>query len=204
VKYSEGLDRANFRFADAMVSLPPLSGGPPLANTVLLPGDGKADLIWTDKFNGNGEVYYNKQQGTEADRPGWSGSLFEWERPVKVYLGSSRGPNMHFPNLGGQGRADMVGTDPSTGHVSDTRYYTDTLISSCFCETNPWCKAWIWFNSCPAGGDDEEVTDGLPEYTPNPIESDPPDDHWFCDGNGASWTPELWNDRNIGRWLVQR
>lgn len=78
-------------------------------------------MIWTDKFSGDGKVWYNKQQGTDADRPNWGGSLFEWERPVKVYLGSSRGPNMHFPNLGGQGRADMVGTDPSTGHVSGTR-----------------------------------------------------------------------------------
>ncbi|RYP05273.1 hypothetical protein DL764_003934 [Monosporascus ibericus] len=159
VKFTEDLDRANFRFADA-------------------DGDGRADLIWTDKFSGDGKVWYNKQQGTDADRPKWGGSLFEWERPVTVYLGSSRGPNMHFPNLGGQGRADMVGTDPSTGH------------------------AWIWFNSCPAGGDDGEVTNpGLPVYTPAPIEPNPSPDHWFCDGNGGAWTPGLWNNRNIGRWL---
>ena len=85
---------------------------------VFFSGDGKADLIWTDKFNGNGKVYYNLRQAEESERGGLGGSLFEWGRPAEVYLGSSRGPNMHFPSLGGQGRADMVGTNPTTGHVS--------------------------------------------------------------------------------------
>ncbi|ROT40793.1 hypothetical protein SODALDRAFT_105063 [Sodiomyces alkalinus F11] len=99
VKYHEDLDRANFQFADVN-------------------GDGRADLVWTDKFNGDANVWYNKRQAAEHERGNLGGSLFEWERPIKAFLGSSRGPNMHFPNLGGQGRADMVGTNPTTGHVS--------------------------------------------------------------------------------------
>lgn len=85
-----------------------------------LSGDGLADLIWTDKFTGDGWGHYNKGKKTEADRERLKESLFEWQGRQKVYQGSSRGPNMHFPNLGGQGRADMVGVNPTTGNVDLT------------------------------------------------------------------------------------
>ena len=74
-------------------------------------------------------------------------------------------------------------------------------------------KGHIWFNTCPRGGDDvpegEEVPDpGLPGYEPGesePEEPEDPDDHWFCGPeNPAIWTGELWNDHNMGRWLIQR
>ena len=93
---------------------------------------------------------------------------------------------MYYPSLGGQGRADQVGSNPITGH------------------------AWVWFNTCPAGGDDVDgdVPDpGLPDYTPPGSPSDPnpdPEENWFCSGNGAAWTPALWNEHNIGEWLIQR
>lgn len=89
-----------------------------LSTSLLCTGDGKADLIWTDKFSGDGWVWYNQGQKKESDRDSLGGSLFKWEARQKVYLGSHRGPNMYFPNLGGQGRADMVGTNPIEGHVS--------------------------------------------------------------------------------------
>jgi hypothetical protein len=38
VKFADGKDRANLRFADVN-------------------GDGKDDMIWVDKFNGNGHVW---------------------------------------------------------------------------------------------------------------------------------------------------
>lgn len=79
-----------------------------------------ADLIWTDKFTGDAKVWYNLGQRQESDRIALGGSLFEWARPSKVYQGSSRGPNMYYPSLGGQGRADMVGSNPTTAHVSGT------------------------------------------------------------------------------------
>ena len=147
-------------------------------------GDGRADLIWTDKFTGDGTVWYNMGQKKESDRGRLGGSLFEWDRGQKVYQGSSRGPNMYFPNLGGQGRADMLGTNPSSG------------------------EGWVWFNSCPAGGDDGPIKDPeLPEYKPNPVDTDPgkPEDHWFCGANNAAvWTRDLWNDHNMGDWLLRR
>lgn len=126
IKYDEGLDRANYRFVDADGNfVPPLfyvdtgkRNAMILINSSV--GDGKADMIWTDKFTGDAQVWYNKGQGTEDDRVKWGGSIFEWGRPVKVYLGSSRGPNMHFPSMGGQDRADMVGVDPTTAHVCGT------------------------------------------------------------------------------------
>ena len=114
-------------------------------------GDGRADLIWTDKFSGDATVWYNKGVKDESDRDRLKGSLVEWEGGEKAYQGSTRGPNIHFPNLGGQGRADMVGTNPSTG------------------------EGWVWFNSCPGGGgggdqggDEGDVKDPrLPKFPPS-------------------------------------
>ena len=73
-------------------------------------------MIWTDKFDGNARVYENVEYLPDGERV--SGSRFRWNPKGLRYLGSSRGPNMHFPNLGGQGRADMVQVDPTTAHVS--------------------------------------------------------------------------------------
>ncbi|SPN96523.1 related to acetylxylan esterase [Cephalotrichum gorgonifer] len=169
IKSTEDLDRANFRFSDVN-------------------GDGAADLLWVDKFSGDATVWYNRGQVPEADRGNYRDSLFFWEKAGRLYLGSHRGSNMYYPNLGGQGRADQVGSNPITGH------------------------AWVWFNSCPAGGDDVDgpVPDpGLPEFTPpggptNPNPNPDPEDNWFCSGNGGSWTPDLWREHAVGGWLLQR
>lgn len=73
-------------------------------------------MIWTDKFNGNARVWKNVEYLQGDDRV--SGSKFRWDHKGFQYLGSARGANMHFPSLGGQGRADMVQVDPITAHVS--------------------------------------------------------------------------------------
>ncbi|KAF9880547.1 putative carbohydrate esterase family 3 protein [Colletotrichum karsti] len=164
VKFSEELDRANFRFAD-------------------VDGDGRADLIWTDKFTGDGKVWKNMRELPENER--MSGSKFHWDPKGALYLGSSRGPNLHFPNLGGQGRADMVEVNPVTAH------------------------GWAWYNMCTiGGGDDAESDPNLPEYTPAPPEDDPevPDDEAdaFCDSNASLRNPALWNELGMGTWLEQR
>lgn len=98
-------------------------------NSANLPiGDGRADLIWTDKFTGDAEVWYNLQQGQESDRANWHGSLFEWAPPSgPSYQGPTRGPNEYFPNLGGAGRADVVGADPWTAKVSDGQATLDDM-----------------------------------------------------------------------------
>ncbi|KAG9249745.1 uncharacterized protein F5Z01DRAFT_631089, partial [Emericellopsis atlantica] len=124
VKYTEDLDRANFRFAD-------------------INGDGKADMVHTDKFTGNARVWY--AIGERSDPENNAGSAMEWERPQLLFSGAARGENTFFPELSGQGRGDMVWIDPTSAH------------------------AWISFNSCAAGGDDGEETPadpGLPEYNP--------------------------------------
>lgn len=89
----------------------------------MIVGDGRADLIWTDKIGGDSTVSYNLGMKTEADRPSLSGSLFDWAKGVKVFDGDSRGTNMFFPNLGGQGRADLVVTHPVTAQVSTPREF---------------------------------------------------------------------------------
>lgn len=115
-KQSEGLDRANFQFADA-------------------DGDGKADLIWTDKFNGDGTVYYN------GGRQEVGGSQFLWTNEGKAFTGNAAGTCIYYPNLNGDNRADqhniigtftneartwfnicggnVMGDDPSTGTDPD-------------------------------------------------------------------------------------
>lgn len=120
-------DRANLRFADVNgESLPR-----PLIIILFIinisSGDGRADLIWTDKFNGNADVWNNEGEVKDGDDLPL-GSKFLWTVLGERYVGSSRGPNMHFPNLGGIGRADMVQVDPTSAHAS---FFLFRLISSC-------------------------------------------------------------------------
>lgn len=70
----------------------------------------------------------------------------------------------------------------------------------------------MWFNSCPSGGDDvpegEEVPDpGLPEYNPEPVNPGEPEDptkHWFCGLTESDWDTDLWNEYDVGDFLVKR
>ncbi|MBE3044265.1 hypothetical protein IMZ48_17190 [Candidatus Bathyarchaeota archaeon] len=88
---------------------------------------------------------------------------------------------MHFPSLGGQGRADMVGVDPTSGH------------------------GHLWFNSCPRGGDDGKLVDpGWEALVPEPIEPPKIEDHWFCSVEDSSWDAALWKEHGMGDWLNQR
>ncbi|SCO35389.1 related to acetylxylan esterase [Fusarium fujikuroi] len=161
IKYTEDLDRANFQFAD-------------------INGDGKADLIHKDKFSGDTQVWYFDRVVSEAERPGNSGSIIKWDRPERLFRGSVRGPDTHYPRLNNQGRADMVYAKATNA------------------------QAHISFNVCPAGGDDDERDADLPTYRPPELSPDPEGD-WFCGkGNGAKWTTSLWREHGVGTWLRQR
>ncbi|KAI1129345.1 carbohydrate esterase family 3 protein [Nemania abortiva] len=129
VKFTERLDRANHRFADVN-------------------GDGLADFLWVDKFTGDASVWINDGEKPEDQRPALLGSKFKWIKSGPLYAGSSRGPNLHYPNLGGIGRADQVEVDPNTA------------------------QGWISFNTCPAGGDDGGIVPrdpSLPGYIALPV-----------------------------------
>jgi hypothetical protein len=93
------LDRANFQFADVN-------------------GDGHADLLHKDKFTGDTQVWYYESQVSEEERAGNSGSIIKWARPEKLFRGSVRGPDTHYPRLNNQGRADMVYAQATTAQVS--------------------------------------------------------------------------------------
>ncbi|KAK6844716.1 hypothetical protein PG995_014826 [Apiospora arundinis] len=132
IKFAEKqTDRANLRFADVN-------------------GDGMADYLWVDKFNGDTTVWINGGERPEVERSNLGGSVFLWHAQGAVYHGSARGTNLHFANLGGIGRADMIEVDPNTA------------------------QGKVWFNSCPggSGGDDNGITPRdpqLPSFTPTPV-----------------------------------
>ncbi|KAM0323888.1 hypothetical protein ACHAQA_008469 [Verticillium albo-atrum] len=161
IKYGEDLDRANFKFADVN-------------------GDGLADILHIDKFTGDARVFYNEGQHRNPAENG--GSSFRWTRPSAAYRGTRRGPNMHYPSLSGQGRADMVDIEPNSAH------------------------GWISFNTCPAGGDDGDVVDPrLPSYSSgDPGDDDNESEHWFCDRGAGAWSPAKWEEFEMGSWLLDR
>ncbi|KAL3431446.1 hypothetical protein BDV09DRAFT_188416 [Aspergillus tetrazonus] len=118
VKFSEAKDRANLHWADVN-------------------GDGRADLIHTNKFNGDGTVWYNR------GRREIGGSQFWWEPAGLKYEGAVAGSCTYFPDLDGDGRADMHAITHSMLNTAET-----------------------WYNKCEltdSTGDDGPITDpGLP------------------------------------------
>ncbi|KAF1817154.1 hypothetical protein P152DRAFT_9677 [Eremomyces bilateralis CBS 781.70] len=101
------LDRANFKWADVN-------------------GDGKADLIWVDKFNGKGRLWTNG-----GFTPAASSSM-TWNYEGFRFDGYGRGQNIHFPKIGTSGRADYHDVWPDTG-ISNT-----------------------WFNECSREGEGQD------------------------------------------------
>ncbi|GAB1210904.1 hypothetical protein ATERTT37_000014 [Aspergillus terreus] len=125
-KYSGEKDRANLHWADVN-------------------GDGKADMIWTDKFSGDGSVWYN------LGRRDIKGSRYEWGPQGPKYRGAVEGSCTYFPDLNGDGRADMHSIWNSINNTAQT-----------------------WYNECATKdhtGDDGPITDPnlpvSPENAPN-------------------------------------
>ncbi|KAI8721514.1 SGNH-hydro domain-containing protein [Fusarium sp. LHS14.1] len=101
-KSAKGHDRANLRFHD-------------------VDGDGRADTIWVEKFSGDGFVYYN------LGRRDIGGSQYWWEQkpgggPFHAYAGSQAGTCMYYPDLDGNGRADMHGIKGTWTNEAETWY----------------------------------------------------------------------------------
>ncbi|KAK3897538.1 killer toxin subunits alpha beta [Staphylotrichum tortipilum] len=119
IKKTEGKDRANLHFADVN-------------------GDGLDDFLWINKFNGDTEVWYNR-----GPIPA-SGSAFTWEHQGALYQGAAQGSCIRYPDLDGNGRADM--------HVVDSLANT----------------AVTWFNDCGNGGGDDTNTLTTPTLQPGP------------------------------------
>lgn len=105
IKFSEGADRTSIRFAD-------------------INGDGRADYIWVGKTDGVVRAW------TNGGNIPTSGSSWKWGGAGAIvgYGQISRGENIQFANIKGQGRADLVVVHP------------DTSVAS------------TYFNVCPGGG----------------------------------------------------
>ena len=116
IKFAEGLDRANLEWADVN-------------------GDGSADMIWTDKFTGDGSVWYNLGQVAESQRAANSGSAFSWDASGPAYAGSFAGTCQYYPDLDGNKRADLhsitdVFTNQAESWFNPSCGLTDNMDSS--------------------------------------------------------------------------
>lgn len=80
-------------------------------------GDGKADLIWVDKFDSKGRLWTNGGFTPAA------GSSMTWDYQGFRFDGHGRGQNIHFPKIGTSGHADYHVVWPDTA-ISDT-YFND-------------------------------------------------------------------------------
>ncbi|KAF2112802.1 hypothetical protein BDV96DRAFT_497426 [Lophiotrema nucula] len=122
IKLSTGFDRANHRWADVN-------------------GDGRADLMWVDKFSGNVTVWLNDGMKPSA------GSSFNWPRADGIWMpGVDTGPNMHFAKISNSGRADFVQVTPK-----------DNL-------------AWVYYNECDGVQNGPGPDDGAIRYDTCPID----------------------------------
>ncbi|QKX57197.1 uncharacterized protein TRUGW13939_04305 [Talaromyces rugulosus] len=117
-KYSEQKDRANLHWADVN-------------------GDGRADMIHTDKFTGDGTVWYN------LGRRDIKGSRYEWAPMGAKYRGAVAGSCTYFPDLDGDGRADMHSILNSIENTADSwpkrwkRVRRDDVMSALYRNSGP-------------------------------------------------------------------
>jgi hypothetical protein len=171
IKFSEDKDRANLRWADVNGMFICTSYWLYGKLTRSLPGDGRDDMIWVDKFNGDGHVWcahqcnshieisligFRRYNRGRVDPAEFSGSSFRWEGKGAAYEGSYAGTCQFFPDLDGNGRADLHSIRGTFTNEAET-----------------------WFNpSC--GLDDNSGNDpdqgqfaGLPEQPGNPSDGSP-------------------------------
>ncbi|KAF4412991.1 Multidomain esterase [Colletotrichum fructicola] len=152
VKFQEGKDRANLRWADVN-------------------GDGKDDMLWVDKFNGDGYVWYN---GGRGDRGDLGGSLYFWRKiSDPVYDGNHAGTCMYYPDLDGNGRADMHSIIGTFNNQAETWFNPSCAMTDRTGDDgdigNP--NLPVQPGSSNGGGGDGGDSSGGEDYDPNP------DDH---------------------------
>ena len=135
-KKEDGIDRANIRWGDVN-------------------GDGRDDLIWVDKFNGNARVSYGG--GPHGNPSANGGSHWQWRKVNDpVYDGSYAGTCQYFPDLNGNGRADLHSIMGTWTNKAETWFNKDCALRD-------------------ADGDDPGTVD-LPVQPGNPIGGDGPGD----------------------------
>ena len=152
IKYAEGADRANLRWADVN-------------------GDGTADMLWVDKFNGNARVFYGRGRANPADN---AGSSFKWDRPSDAFEGSYAGTCQYFPDLDGNNRADLHSITGTFTNQAETWFspscgLTDRQGDDSSGDPNLPSPPW---DTNPGNPSNPNPGDPQP-YTPNPDDDKP-------------------------------
>ncbi|KAJ5817786.1 hypothetical protein N7447_007794 [Penicillium robsamsonii] len=111
IKSAEDKDRPNLQWADVN-------------------GDGRADMLHTNKFNGDGTVWYNR------GRRDIGGSKYWWENSGVKYQGTVEGSCTYFPDLNGDGFADMHAITHSINNTAET-WYNDCSGKNHFGDDGP-------------------------------------------------------------------
>ncbi|KAJ4007802.1 hypothetical protein NW766_009607 [Fusarium irregulare] len=134
-KKAEGIDRANIRFGNVN-------------------GRGGDDMIWVDKYTGDATVYINRGKMDTG------GSNWWFLKSGKQYAGSWAGTCQYFPDLDGDGRADLH----SIMNSFDNR--GETFFNRCGLTDNSGDDAgWApgqdpGFGPLPSPGNDEKPGSG--------------------------------------------
>ncbi|GKU19782.1 unnamed protein product [Fusarium langsethiae] len=173
-KKAEGIDRANLRFGNVN-------------------GRGGEDMIWVDKYTGDATVYINNGKMDTG------GSNWWFLKSGKQYAGSWAGTCQYFPDLDGDGRADLH----SIMATFDNR--GETFFNRCGMTDNTGDDAgWApgqdpGFGDLPSPSGDESPGSGgsvpsLPSTCENVCWSVLQDKKVKCADNGINWDMEPRDD----------
>ncbi|KAF4995624.1 hypothetical protein FGRMN_5016 [Fusarium graminum] len=171
-KKAEGIDRANLRFGNVN-------------------GRGGEDMIWVDKYTGDATVYINNGKMDTG------GSNWWFLKSGKQYAGSWAGTCQYFPDLDGDGRADLHSIMNSFDNRGET-FFNRCGMTDTTGDDAGWAPGQDpGFGSLPSPGNDEKPGGGsgggvpsLPSTCDETCWSVSQDKEIKCKNDGTEWDIE--------------
>ncbi|KAK2669954.1 SGNH hydrolase superfamily [Fusarium oxysporum f. sp. vasinfectum] len=173
-KKAEGIDRANLRFGNVN-------------------GRGGEDMIWVDKFTGDATVYINNGKMDTG------GSNWWFLKSGKQYSGSWAGTCQYFPDLDGDGRADLHSIMATFGNRGET-FFNRCGMTDNTGDDAGWAPGQDpGFGSLPSPSGDEEPGSGggvpsLPSTCKETCWNVATDKETKCKNDGTQWDIEPRDD----------